>query len=299
MDQPKIERMLRLMKMMSGPVNYSVSQLADRLEMSERTIYRYVDTFKNAGYCVRKISPTTYKLATISEDFPDFERLVYFSEEESYLVNSLIDALVPTNSLKKGLKSKLAAIYDSTSIADYVDRRSNAAHVENLSRASKEKKKAVLRAYESGHSHTVRDRIVEPYAFTTDYIDICAFDLEDKRNKTFKISRIGQVDVLDEGWTSETLHRQQGMDIFRMSGESIGHIRWQMTVMAKNLLIEEFPLAERALSRDGADWILDATLCDFAGACRFFVGLASEIKIIDSPQFVAYVNEYLKDIKLI
>ena len=50
MDQPKIERMLRLMKMMSGNINYSVEELSEKLEMSDRTIYRYIDTFKNSGY---------------------------------------------------------------------------------------------------------------------------------------------------------------------------------------------------------------------------------------------------------
>ena len=34
MDQPKIERMLRLMKLMSGSVNYSVDELASKLGMS-------------------------------------------------------------------------------------------------------------------------------------------------------------------------------------------------------------------------------------------------------------------------
>ena len=31
MDQPKIERPLRLMKMMSGNINYTIDELADKL----------------------------------------------------------------------------------------------------------------------------------------------------------------------------------------------------------------------------------------------------------------------------
>ena len=31
-----------------------------------------------------------------------------------------------------------------------------------------------------------------------------------------------------------------------------------------------------------------------AGACRFYVGLADQIKILDSPEFEAYVDEYLQ-----
>ena len=141
--------------MMSGNINYSVEELAERLDMSDRTIYRYIDTFKNAGYTVTKIYANTYKLEKIPREMPNFDKLMYFSEEESYLINSLLDALVPTNSLKKGIKKKLAVIYDKTSIADYVDRRSNAAHVENLTRAAREKKKVILKDYESGNSHTV------------------------------------------------------------------------------------------------------------------------------------------------
>ena len=100
MDQPKIERMLRLMKMMSGNINYSVEELSEKLEMSDRTIYRYIDTFKNAGFTVTKIWANTYKLEKMPKGAPEFDKLMYFSEEESYLINSLLDALVPTNALK-------------------------------------------------------------------------------------------------------------------------------------------------------------------------------------------------------
>ncbi len=295
MDQPKIERMLRLMKMMSGNINYSVEELSEKLEMSDRTIYRYIDTFKNAGFTVTKIWANTYKLEKIPQSMPDFDKLMYFSEEESYLINSLLDALVPTNSLKKGIKDKLAVVVDSTSIANFVDRRSNAAHVTNLTQAAREKKKVLLKGYESGNSHTIRDRYVEPYGFTTDYIDVCAYDLEDKQNKIFKIQRIGEVQIQEEGWEAEKSHHKQGMDCFRMTGPYIGHVKWQMTVMAKNLLLEEFPLAEKELKRKGNYWVLDTDICNYAGACRFYVGLAKEIRVLDSPEFEGYVSDYIKE----
>ena len=67
----------------------------------------------------------------------------------------------------------------------------------------------------------------------------------------------------------------------------------KMTVLAKNLLLEEYPLAEKVLERKGNDWMLDADICNWVGVCRFYVGLADEIKIIDSPEFVDYVKGYL------
>ena len=42
MDQPKLERLLRLMKLLTANTTYNVDQLAERLQMSRRTIYRYI-----------------------------------------------------------------------------------------------------------------------------------------------------------------------------------------------------------------------------------------------------------------
>jgi predicted DNA-binding transcriptional regulator YafY len=295
MDQPRIERMLRLMRYMSGNINYSVEELAEKLDMSERTIYRYIDTFRGAGFAVTKIWANVYKLEKMPKGAPDFDRLMFFSEEESYLINSLLDGLVPSNALRKGIKEKLAVVVDATAIANYVDRRSNAAHVTSLTQAAREKKKVLLKGYESGNSHTIRDRYVEPYGFTTDYIDVCAYDLEAKQNKIFKIQRINEVEILDEPWEAEKSHHRQGMDVFRMTGNYVGHIRWQMSVMAKNLLIEEYPLAEKYLKRKVNSWILDTDICNYAGACRFYVGLAKEIRVLDSPEFEEYVANYIKE----
>lgn len=49
MDQPKLDRLLRVMKILTGNTTYSVEDLAERLELSERIIYRYIDTFRDAG----------------------------------------------------------------------------------------------------------------------------------------------------------------------------------------------------------------------------------------------------------
>ena len=79
--------MLRLMRYMSGNINYSVEELAQKLDMSERTIYRYIDTFRGAGFAVTKIWANVYKLEKMPKGAPDFDRLMFFSEEESYLIN--------------------------------------------------------------------------------------------------------------------------------------------------------------------------------------------------------------------
>ena len=120
MDQPKIERLLRLMKMMSGNVNYTIDELAEKLGTSYRSIYRYIDTFKESGFVVEKLHSNVYKLGKMPRSYVDLKNLIYFSEEEAYIVNSLINSLDSTNTLKTNLKKKLSAVYNSTSIVNYV-----------------------------------------------------------------------------------------------------------------------------------------------------------------------------------
>ena len=293
MDQPKIERLLRLMHLMSGNKYYTIQQLQDTLEMSERTIYRYIDTFKAAGFAVEKVRSNVYRLVNMKSPYPDLSKIVYFSEEEAYIVNRLIDSLDNTNALKQGLHRKLAAIYDATSIADYVDKKSNSANIQALADAAKEKKMVVLKNYESSHSGDIRDRKVEPFAFTTNYLDAWCYDPEDGKNKRFKIARIDEVQILDEPWAAEAEHNSTEIDVFRMSGPETYHVRLQLSLQAKNLLLEEYPLAEKCIRKSGDHYIFDDDVRAMEGVGRFVIGLASDISILDGVELRDYIRNFV------
>ena len=294
MEQPKIERLLRLMKMMSGNTNFTVDELAERLGISYRSIYRYIDTFKESGFVVEKLHSNVYKLGKMPKSYVDLKRLIYFSEEEAYIINSLINSLDNTNALKTNLLKKLSAVYNSTSIANYTCNKESALSIESLGEAIKERKKVILKNYESGNSHKVSDRLVEPFEFTTNMIDVWCYDLEKKENKVFKISRIGEVRVLEEEWSEEEAHRKSITDCFRMSGFELTPVKLEMGIMAKNLLLEEYPLAEKDLRKEGDRWILETTVSDMAGVGRFVIGLAHDINVIDSPELKLYILNFIQ-----
>ena len=172
MDQPKIERMLRLMKMLSGNTNYTVDELGRKLGLSYRSIYRYLDTFKASGFVVQKLYGNVYSIGKMPKSYVDLKNLIYFSEEEAYIVNSLINGLDSTNLLKANLKKKLSAVYSSTNIIEYVQNPQTSVNIEMLGDAIREGKKVILKAYESASSHEVSDRCLEPFEFTTNCIDI-------------------------------------------------------------------------------------------------------------------------------
>ena len=294
MDQTKIVKMLRLMKLLTGNVNWTIDQIAKELSVTSRTVYRYIDDVREAGFVVNKLYGNVYAMGKVARGLSDFNKLIYFTEEEAYITARLIDGIDNNNVLKRDLQKKLASVYDSTSIASYIDNSSNAANVEALSEAIKHKKQVILRQYESAHSDGAKDRLVEPVEFTANMIDIWAYDVDNGDNRVFKVARIHEVEVTDTGWAFKFRHKAIKPDIFRMAGSLDEKIVLQLNNRAKSLLLEEFPLAEKDLKRGDGKWFLKTTIRSLEGAGRFVIGLAADIKVIEGGKLLAYIRNYDK-----
>ena len=297
MDQPKIERVLRLMKMMTSSNRYTVEELAVRLDTSYRSIYRYIDTFKEVGFVVHKEEGGVYRLGKESPYFKDISQLIHFTDEEAHIVNQLIGALDDTNMLKQNLRRKLSSVYNCTSLANSIVKGKNAENVNRIIEAIEEHRQVVLHNYSSSHTGTKRDRLVEPIAFTTNYVQIWCFDTSDNKTKLFNTARIGEVEVLDNEWQHEAEHKCGYIDIFRTMGFEQMPVKLRLGVMAHNLLIEEYPLSERDLTQeDDTHWLLDTKVCNYAGIGRFVMGLAEDIEVVDSPDFTAFLRKRCEEI---
>ena len=293
MDQPKIERMLRLMKMLTANTSYTVDEIAERLSMSRRTIYRYIDTFREAGFVIKK-SNNHIRLDKTSPHFKDISQLVHFTEEEAVILKRAIESIDDTNLLKQNLKRKLYSVYDNKILADTIVRADNAATVHTLINAIEEQRQVILHNYHSSHGGAVRDRRVEPFAFTTNYVQIWCFDCDSKNCKLFKLARIGSAELTEQSWMHRELHEKNFIDIFRMNGTTRHRVRLSMGLLSRNLLVEEYPLAEEYITNDGEDrWILDTEVANYAGVARFVVGLMDDIRIIDTPELEQYIANYV------
>lgn len=293
MDQPKLERMLRLMKLLTDNTTYDVDQLAERLRMSRRTVYRYIDTFREAGFVVKK-SGSCIRLDKESPHFKEISQLVHFTEEEAFILRRAIESIDDTNLLKQNLKRKLCSVYDNKVLADTVIRGKNAPNIRALIEAIESHTQVILGGYRSAHSGAVRDRHVEPFAFTTNYVQVWCYDTEEGICKLFKTARIGRVINTETPWQHTANHHEGFIDLFRMNGEQRHRIRLILGLRAYNLLVEEYPLAERDLRPyDDGHWMLDTEIAGFEGVGRFVVGLLDDIRIVDSPDLTQYLRQYL------
>ena len=294
MDHGRIVRLLRLMGLLSSNVDYTTEELMDRLKISRRSIFRYLESFKIAGFTMKKKGPNVHKLLSNACHKIELSQLIHLSDEEAYLLHNLMGALSSDCQVVMNLEHKLAALFDATSVTEIIGNKVNGENIMRLRRAIDEKKQVTLVDYESGNTMSISDRLVEPIKFSTNYADIYAYEVATGITKVFKISRIGCVELSLVDWQHEDKHANIETDCFRMTGKEDIPVTLKMTLKAKNLLIEEYPLSAKYISHDGEWWWFKANVKDLAGVGRFVIGLADQITVIDSHELDNFIRSFVK-----
>ena len=127
--------------------------------------------------------------------------------------------------------------------------------------------------------------------------EIWCYEPASGKSKLFKVSRITSVEVVETGWQFEESHEEGYTDVFHISSDQRLPVTLRLGMTAANLLIEEFPLAEKYMEReDDAHWLFHTEVCKYEGIGRFVLGLFEDIEIINSPDFVLYLKEKVQNI---
>jgi len=280
---------------LSGVKSLTVSELSSRFEISERSVMRYLSTFRNVGFVIER-NEGSYRILKIDKPFRSISELLHFSEEEAYILTKAIHSIDDNNLLKSNLINKLYSLYNFDRVAETVVNPENIKTVHHLISAIREKKQVLLRQYRSSHGKLVRDRLVEPFDFTTNYQFVWAYEPESRTCKLFKTSRIGGVLILDKGFENEAFHGKEPMDVFRISSKDNVKVILKLSLRAFNLLTEEFPLAEQYVKKlDDNYWHFEADVCGFEGVGRFVLGLSDEVEVVEPESFRLYLKEKIKN----
>ena len=137
-----------------------------------------------------------------------------------------------------------------------------------------QKKMVTLHGYSSPHSHSISDRIVEPFLLFNEGLDVRCYEVKTRMNKTFKTSRMKSVEIIDVPWVHEDLHKEIFTDLFGFSGEERIPVRLRLGQLAFNILLEEHPDSEPCITReDDTYWLLDTDVVSLLGIGRFVMGL--------------------------
>lgn len=294
MRHDKLERELDLLLLLTENRHYDVETLCQRLSISRRMFYYYLESFRDWGFIVEKQG----KCYSIDRESPYLKRLfetINFTEEEALTMLSILNKVGEENALAQRIRYKLNRFYDFH-ILDNPALRERVAHcVSVLYDAIKRKRVVKIMDYASPHSDTVSDRVVEPFLLLNDNNDVRCHELSSGQNKTFKLSRMRDVIMLDLSWSHEARHKQVFTDIFMFSGEERFPVAVRLDRLAYQVFVEEYPRAAHAVTQeDAAHYVLRTEVVSYRGIGRFVLGLYDHVEVLGDEGFQAYVRETLR-----
>ncbi len=282
---------LRLLDLLSGIRSYSKAEIMQRLNLSERTFYRHLETLKNFGFVVNNTG-NRYLLEKDNKTVKDLSSLLHFSEEEAYILNEAINSIAASTKARQNLIAKLSALYDTDRIAIRFTAKEQSSKIKPLLEAIRNKRQVKVKEYRSSVGGTVTDRLLEPFGFTPNYISVWAYEPVSGENKLFKVERMKKVEATEKEWRFEDKHRADPVDCFRVAGKKKMPVKFEMSLLAKNLLTEEFPLSEPFIHTLGENnYLFDGWVAAKEGIGRFVLGLPGEIRNLDNDEIRRYIEK--------
>lgn len=289
MRHDKLERELRLLLLLAENHNYTIEELCGKVGISRRNLYYYLEFFRDSGFKVEKRG-AYYSIDRSSPFFDHLVSRISFTEEEAVLLRRMLDKAEHGNALIANLKRKLKQFYDFDILADEQLREHAVQNIGPLYDAIKLQRQVILKGYSSPHSQTVRDRFVEPFLLLNNNNEVRCYEPSSGMNKTFKVSRMQGVQVLDSEWAYADRHRRMYTDVFMFSGEELMPVELTLGPLSYNILREEYPQAMPYVA-DGIDGrhTLRLDVCSYAGIGRFVLGLYDDIRVLGGDSFKQYL----------
>ena len=295
LNHNRYAKKLDLLLMMIDGEGHTTTELCEVLGTTRRNLYYYLDFLREYGFLVNKVG-TRYSLAPSSPFFRDIARNVSFTDEEAGYLYKLVEAVQQRNVHTEAVRNKLRRFYD---IRLFTDKRLHNRLLQNINLlhdAMERKRVVILKDYSSPHSRSVSDRQVEPFMLLNDGSDVRCYELSSHMNKTFKLSRVGEVRIVEDvKWSHEYMHKTVFTDLFLFSGEERYHVTLRLGQLAHNLMLEEYPLSANCLKPDGKDhWRLETDVVSYVGIGRFVLGLAEDIEVIGDEGLKDYLHERVR-----
>ena len=284
---------LELILLLTDNHNYTAQDIADKLGITRRHLYNYLEYLRFSGFEVKK-SGTYYRLERTSTFFRRLHENISLSEDEAMHILRLINSGPVTDDYRThAIRQKLIRQYNLLDVRTPDSLSAINRNTSQLREAINRKCMCMLHDYSSPHSHTVSDRIVEPLMFLNSGMDVRCHEIKSHTNKTFKLARIGSVEVLDVEWIAESQHKQVFTDMFMFSGEERHPVRLLLGQLSRNLLLEEYPAAAANIEPSPdtpQQWLFAADVASYLGIGRFVLGLYRDITVLGDDSFKAYIQ---------
>jgi predicted DNA-binding transcriptional regulator YafY len=289
----KIKKVLSLITLLSDATPRTIKKLAELLEVSGDTVYRYIPLLEEVGYQIEKNKSNEYYI--------DYKKLKEFTEvEKKHLL-----AFVRSSSLNKNIKDGIAAkLKINTTLPD----PHTLATLESMEKINKilfcieNSYTLTLENYRSTNpKSTKKTRHILPLQFDHDTLSIKAYDLDEKSQRLYKLHRIASMEINAKFEGEDINLHDQMMDDFGFWGKCNLSVSLLLSARAKALLTEEIPSTALKIANTTSKeypFKYTAKVSNYEGIGRFVMGLGTEIKIEKDKGLIDYVKQKLSNRKL-
>jgi proteasome accessory factor C len=292
LNQHKILRVFKLISLLKKAPAKSTRTIAVMLDITERSVYRYLDLMAEIGFDIQKDKNNKYSIS-IDDDGADD----YFTLEEATLIKELVLSSAKNSALKDGILKKIFIKSEIDLEANHIINANNSKLAAQINEAIAQKKQVVLQKYFSANSNNISNRIIEPIKFTNNYQMLCAYELASKKNKLFSLERIGSVMITDKHFECAELHRFEQPDAFGFANIDDQKLKVDLllNLRAYVILKQEYPMVIPHIKADNKNKTYRLTLevNNLKPVTRFVLGFLDEITILGSDDFIEHLRAFV------
>lgn len=279
----------------------TAQELASKMEISQRTVYRYVDVLSAAHipvYCQKGRGGGIM----IGDDFKLSAN--YFNKEELQLIVTALDAMQPQSDKITAVIKKLSTIKNvrgdrenTVFNEDFVVDNANTilsnpaltAKFDALANAKKERREVKICYHNRGGD--IKERVIRPYMFVYSNGNwyVYAYCTLDKAMRLFKISRITHIILLDNKYQIPSFEKTWNLS--DPTQKDIIKITLKVDETARYDVEEWLGIENVSKSQEGNYYIAQGDVYDNENTLRKLVGLGSGVTVIHPPQISAKVIE--------
>ncbi|WP_040951366.1 helix-turn-helix transcriptional regulator [Gorillibacterium massiliense] len=304
----KIDRLVAIISLLLERDTVSTSELAEKLEVSRRTIFRDVDTLSMAGLPVMTTRGSvggvslmkSYKVDKKLFTPQDVSRLIAGLESYHQLLENrdLANTLVKLQSMKgeNGTEpSKGGDARFSVDLAQTRGNRSLRGLLQQIETAINEYRCLLFRYTDRNGEGTLRQ--VEPYkiVFKEGSWYLQAFCLERNDYRIFKLARMSEAKLSDEAFSPkdfEPLH----MGISDGVLQSLVPVTIRIDLSVKDKIIERFG-EDHILAQEGSEVIARYPIVDNEHGYNVLLRFGKKCEILEPAEVRQHFIQYLDEVR--
>jgi predicted DNA-binding transcriptional regulator YafY len=234
-----------------------------------------MDLLAELGFEVKKDDHNKFSL-------PADQVVEPFTKEESHLIQEVLSVSVKNNPLVASIKSKLPSLEESNILATNIVHGHLAKLVAKINDAITHQTQLLIQRYQSANTESISDRLVEPIGFTANYQYLCAFEVESKQNKYFKLERMGSIENLTEIVKFKKNHKFSNPDVFGFNDSGKKYeIKLSLSMRAMLFLKDDYPLtAEYLTEQNDGTWLLSVKINSLEPLDRIIKGMPNDVIVL-------------------